>query len=514
MTQENHPTMSHSLDRRQFLQLSAALSAAGALPLNIQSASRPPQAEAPNILIIVFDALSALHLSLLGYPRGTDSHIGRLAERATVYHNHFAAGSFTTPGTASMLTGVYPFTHRALHYSERVLPEFGTRNIFALFDDHFRMGYSHNPLVNVFLRQFTAELDENKNRGDLYLTRSLTNDLFQNDEDISLVSWVRIMQRDQKFGSSLFLGKTAEALQRIVLSSKAGDFPRGLPSLQGGHSYLLEKATDWAISHLPELPQPFLSYIHFWPPHEPYNTRKEFVDAFLDDGYTPLEKPVHLFGQHLPQERLAAYRRWYDEFILYVDAEFGRLYQALLEGGLLDNTWLVFTSDHGEMFERGIWEHHDATMHQPLVRVPLMISAPGQSEHRDVTTPTSAVDLLPTLLHLSGKTVPDWCQGGLLPPFGEEVSRPLYALDAKHNAGTYGPLDIATAMLVEWPYKLVRYTGYEVLPGGQPLYELFDLERDPEEMDDLYGSQPALAKELAEELQARLAQPDALAPEP
>ncbi len=65
------------------------------------------------MVVIVFDAFSAYNISLYGYQRETTPNIARWAERAVVYHNHNAGGNFTIPGTASLLTGTYPWTHRA-----------------------------------------------------------------------------------------------------------------------------------------------------------------------------------------------------------------------------------------------------------------------------------------------------------------------------------------------------------------------------------------------------------------
>jgi arylsulfatase A-like enzyme len=132
-----------------------------------------------------------------------------------------------------------------------------------------------------------------------------------------------------------------------------------------------------------------------------------------------------------------------------------------------------------------------------------MISAPGQQSKQDVYSATSAVDLLPTLLHLSGKRVPTWCQGAVLPPYREAGQRSIYALEAKHNPEKLGPLTTATSMLVDWPYKLVEYTGYDRQAGDDPLYELYDLENDPEEMENLYAGNPGVLKAMLEKLQSR-----------
>ena len=105
-----------SLSRRDFLKLSSAAALAGAVhtfPFS-SAASRHQSSAHPNILVVLFDALSAEHLSLYDYPRHTSPNLDHFAEGATVYHNHHSAGNYTTPSTASLFTGTYPWTHRAL----------------------------------------------------------------------------------------------------------------------------------------------------------------------------------------------------------------------------------------------------------------------------------------------------------------------------------------------------------------------------------------------------------------
>jgi arylsulfatase A-like enzyme len=157
--------------------------------------------------------------------------------------------------------------------------------------------------------------------------------------------------------------------------------------------FTVEQAIDWLQTQLEGQPAPYLGYVHLLPPHEPYVTRREFADSF-DDGWQPPAKPLHFFNSGWDDAYLADTRREYDQAIAYVDAEFGRLFDYLEGSGKLENTILVFTSDHGEMFERGISLHNTPTLYEPLIRVPLMVWAPGLDERLDVHTPTSCVDFL------------------------------------------------------------------------------------------------------------------------
>ena len=163
--------MKNRFNRRDFLKL------AGFLPLNftaphlLQAFNTQPslQGKPKNVLVIIFDALSAYDISLYGYQRQTTPNIDRLAKRAVVYHNHFAAGNFTTPGTASLLTGVLPWTHRALNLNGKVADPYVAKNIFSAFKDYYRIAYTHNGFANTFLKQFHSDLDELIPRESLYL---------------------------------------------------------------------------------------------------------------------------------------------------------------------------------------------------------------------------------------------------------------------------------------------------------------------------------------------------------
>ena len=99
----------------------------------------------PNVIIIVIDTMSAENLSLYGYPRNTSPNLERFAERATVYHTHQSGGNFTVPGTASLLTGTYPWTHRAINHAGLVARELTERNIFNILPKSYRkLGFSQN----------------------------------------------------------------------------------------------------------------------------------------------------------------------------------------------------------------------------------------------------------------------------------------------------------------------------------------------------------------------------------
>lgn len=511
------------ITRRDFLKLAGLLPVSIAAPRFLGSldtlgtAQRSPQ----NFLVIVFDAWSAYHISLYGYQRETTPNIARLADRAVVYHNHYAGGNFTTPGTASLLTSTLPWKHRAFQPGGSVDKKYIDKNIFSAFEDYYRITYSHNLWANILLRQFRDDLenyipknkyflsddDSDSNRGLFLSSDKIVQSLFRNDEDIALVSWIRAMENEQEgYAYSLFLSPLYDEYRRQYYESRFADlkaiFPRGIPK-DDYANFLLENAIEGIGNLLPTVPQPFMGYFHFWPPHAPYNTHRDFIGRFTGDGFKPPSKPFDLFGEGGPKIKN---RTEYDEYILYVDREFGRFYDQLEQNKLLENTWIVLTSDHGELFERGIEGHRTPVLYEPVVRVPLMIFEPGRMSRVDIHANTSAVDVLPTMLHIAGQKPADWTEGVVLPPFypSEKLqSRGVYMVQAEKSE-QFGPLTIATLAIVKEDYKLTYFYGYKELgPGGERI-ELYNIKDDPEELTDLVDVEKGIAQELLDQLKAKL----------
>jgi arylsulfatase A-like enzyme len=500
--------MNKQLSRREFIKFSSLL------PLAFYT---PPKTFAqdssqPNILVIVFDALSARNIPFQGYPRNTMPFISKWIERATVYHNHFSGGNFTSPGTASLLTGTYPWTNRAFKMKGKVADSFVDRNLFSLFDQYHRLSYTHNPMASIQLNQFFDHIDHLEKREHLAFGRNKwILKLFSGDEDIATLSWLQMTDRINDGRDHISNSLLLSPFYELFGIQQRNDFPRGLPEIERKIYFLLEDAIDWTVSTLRDSPQPFIGYMHYFPPHDPYHTREDFIDVFRKDGYEAIDK-MRGFAQffnvrhaHTPQ-MLHRVRTWYDEFILYLDFEFNRLFNELESEGILDNTWIIVTSDHGELMERGKIEHMIPVLYLPLVQIPLLIFAPGQKERQDVFTPTNAVDVLPTLLHLTGQDIPAWVEGEVLPPHRSspvDTQRSIFSLEAKAS-DLNAPLDPYTAMIVKDEYKLTYYNGYKELRNQQEHYDLYNFIKDPEELDNLIFSHRATAEELLAELKQKV----------
>lgn len=499
-----------NVSRRDFLKLAGLLS--GGMAAAPMLRMLPPKAAAvgnpKNILFVLFDAWSAHHISTYGYQRETTPNITRLAERAIVYHNHHSGGNFTTPGTASLLTGALPWMHRAFEMHRYTAQEFAEKNIFSAFNDYHRIAYSHNPLVNTLFDQFQASLDEYIPVDRLLLTHDgIISTLFHKDEDVSSMSWARTAKWDEdaNYNYSLFFSVLYQKFQASRLYRLGKDYPLGLPFIRVDNYFVLAEAIDYLSEQVDGLPQPFLGYFHFIPPHSPYHPHKDFYGQFKGDGYKLPQKPEDLFSMDKPADYLLKMCTQYDEYILNLDHEFGRFFQKLEESGILENTWVILTADHGELFERGILGHTTNVLYEPVIHIPLMIFEPGRAQRLDIHDPTSAVDLLPTLLHLADKSPAAWTEGQVLPPFTNSTpERAVYSIESR-DTPMQGPLTRGSISQVKGHTKLMYLFGYPELNGNERV-ELYDLESDPQELNDLSESQPELTRQLLDELKARLAE--------
>lgn len=250
---------------------------------------------------------------------------------------------------------------------------------------------------------------------------------------------------------------------------------------------------------------PFLMVTGLFNPHCPYIAPPELyrkyasrvsVDPISQDEFAELH-PFHqdylsqsLDIWNIPPENLNKAAAAYYGLVEFVDQCVGNIVQTLEEAGLSEDTIVIYTSDHGEMLgEHGRW--HKGCFYEASVRVPLIINIPGKKGSR-IAAPVSLVDLLPTLADLSGAETAWPVDGQSLLPLlsGAPASDREYPVLAEYYTSQG-----ANRMVRLGKWKLNYYGEYNSC-------ELFDLETDPDESDDLYPSMEASA--IVKELRALL----------
>ncbi|MCW5980764.1 MAG: sulfatase-like hydrolase/transferase [Bryobacteraceae bacterium] len=248
-----------------------------------------------------------------------------------------------------------------------------------------------------------------------------------------------------------------------------------------------------------QMPKPGLSQMTREYPERP---AEEVVNRAIGWLNSQSGKPfflwVHVFDPHLPYEPPAPFDKKfedpYDGEIAYVDRELGRLF-AEVEKKAPGNTVIAVLSDHGESLgEHGEYTHgvflYDATL-----RIAFMLAGPGVPAGVRVKQQARTIDLLPTLMDLMGGTAPADVQGTSLTP----------AFSGKEVPTTYAYAEtLFPKMNMGWSeLRAVRTTKWKYIQAPKP--ELYDLEQDPHERNNVIATNAAEAQELKQQLQSLIA---------
>jgi choline-sulfatase len=228
-------------------------------------------------------------------------------------------------------------------------------------------------------------------------------------------------------------------------------------------------ATGEAVSWIKEHPK-FFAWVHLYDPHDPYEPPGRYAVAYAD--------------------------RPYDGEVAYADELVGNLIAALRDAGRLENTLVVVTSDHGE----GLGEHgedvHGYFVYESTLSVPLVFRGPGVTAGTRIEPLTRSVDLFPTLLDLAGigrADAPTGAGRSLAPALhGEKIEEEPSFAESLVPLVHYGWSDLRTVRDGRWKYILA------------PRPELYDLDRDPAEANNLAAQEPARARALRAGLEGRL----------
>lgn len=390
----------------------------------------------PNVLVYLVDTTRADHLSTYGYERETTPRLDAFARDGVVFERAWSPSSWTRAATASLLTGLDPARHGARSRSHKISVEAP-----LLAEALSEAGYSCASIVT-------------------------------NPHVVETWGFARGFEVFEDLGALTPNWQDADAARVIAR---------------------VEELLDGFAAD----PRPFFLYVHTIDPHGPNTPPEPYDTLFTDDPRTP-PLPGALTPE-TPPEDLENMLALYDAEIRFADEYFGRLLDGLESRGMLDDTLIVFTSDHGEEHLEHGRGGHGQQLFEEVVRVPLVMRFPGgwRSGSR-VRERASLLDVVPTVFSGVGLPVPEGLDGVDLRPAVQGLAkadweqRPFFLdLDlVRHD----GELHRAEGILKgRWKY----------ISEEEPLRRryLFDLESDPGETANLLGEHP----DVAEELQAILA---------
>lgn len=407
---------------------------------------------APNVLLLILDTVRADDLSLYGYALRTTPELERFAERGTVFDLAFSTASWTLPSHASIFTGRWP--------------------------NELGVGWHHGlnsgwPVLGEVLRV----------RG--YATAAfIANNSFVTSE----TGLARGFEHFDAFPVSAWTALEATAFGRRIYESDRDLIARGfrhvpllrhirLPRPEEHRSAAVISGTflNWLDR---TRPAPFFACLNFMDAHRPYTVPDSFKTRFR----RPLLRPIAPEAwTGTPQLRLTPAdvrpkRDAYDGSIAYLDAELGRLFRELQHRGLLENTLVVVTADHGEEFaEHGLVEHGNS-VYRHSIHVPLLISFPGHVPlGRRVGTPASLRNLGATILDLIAP------QGNRLP--GRSLTRLWSTVEPRPD--TIAASVTQSEKLPDWypasrgDLNSISFDGWRYIRNeGDGFEELYDFDHD------------------------------------
>lgn len=394
--------------------------------------------ERPHVLVLNIDMLRADHVGVYGYDRPTTPELDRLARDGVWFSSARAHAPWTYPSVVSLLSGLYPSSHHAGYsqegdtYVTTVVPP-TLETMATVFD---RAGYATAAFVTNPLLKRLSGLD----RGfDVY--------------------------RDE------FVGEWQRG---------DGDWAEDTMRAENVHAALL----DWLDD---DVDGPRFAYVHYIDVHGPFLRPKPLSGR--TDVSTLLAERARLTGK--PRDVLIDV---YDGEIRHLDALIGDLLRELERRGMLDDTIVLVTSDHGEEFGDHGGHGHGHTLYGELLRVPLIVARTGAFPYtRRVDDMVGHVDVLPTLCELAGVPMPEGRPGrslvGLIEGRPEGGRRTILAEMDNRGRPAWnskpGDPERAYALLIPPASKYIVGTVPPRNPAGTATTRelLFDLARDPREQD-------------------------------
>jgi arylsulfatase A-like enzyme len=437
------------------------------LALVLPNCRRAPSPDKPNILVLVVDALRADHLGLYGYSRNTSPRLEEFARRGIVFDRAYAQASSTFPSTAAIFTGQYP-----------------SRAQIASAEHWFQLSQECTTLAEVLTEAgyetgfFTAN--------PLHAYNSFGN------------------------GRRWSLGFEQGFREFFVGSQYYGNRLRA-EALNG-------RAMRWMARHY--LRKPFFACIWYIDPHTPYEPpnefRKLFPDSYEGEDWNKKMGELWATGKSIPEEARQHLINLYDAEIAYMDSCVGTMLDSLNATGVLADTMVILTADHGEAFhEHGIWVH-GLLLYEEVIRIPLVIIPPEAEPCPEPSRNASLVghiDLMPTILDYAGigiESRPGEIQGLSLEPLlstqDMAISRHAIAAEEVHGLKPSGePGAFRSRALITERFKLIK-TRKQDEPTKTVL---FDLEQDPLEQQSL-ADDPCFAQQvelLSAQLKLTLGEP-------
>jgi iduronate 2-sulfatase len=427
----------------------------------------PAEPKKPNVLFIISDDLTATALSCYGNAVCQTPNIDRLAAQGTRFTRAFCNATYCGPSRASFMSGYYPHATGVLGYTSP-RPAIGDRATWA---QHFKnAGYYTARVSKIFHMGVPGGIE------------------VDNDGADDPASWT---EKFNSPGPEWKAGGGGETLE--------GN-PDGTRPVVGGNTFVVVEADGDDLVHSDgktaakaveligkHAGKPFFLAVGFVRPHVPFVAPKKYFEPFLP--YEKLTLPPKIPGDwddipkaginyktsvnmKMDERRQKKAVGGYYASVAYMDAQVGKVLDALEKSGQADNTIVVFTSDHGyHLGEHDFWAK--VSLHDESAKVPLIVKVPGKKP-AVCRSLVELIDLYPTTAKLCGLEVPARLQGRDISPMLDDPAHSV-----RDAAFSVAPTSKGF-LLREDKWAYLQYAE----DAAQGI-ELFDMERDPQQYTNL-----------------------------
>lgn len=406
----------------------------------------------PNIIFVHAESMDGRKMGCMGNPamKSATPNLDRLANQGVLFTNAYSNCPVCNPSRASMWSGKYPHYYECWNNHEGI-----TEDVPTFFTRLEEAGYLTNAI---------GPLDY------LYGKHSIRD---------RVGSWTR-----------------AANIHRPLCRSPLPSIVKKEKQAWGSDRNRTSQAIDW-LQQASSEDSPFMLYLTTGLVHPAFVAQEKYLNLIDEEK---IEIPPHDDEDHpvlnyqwatkncqrnLPEEIILKIRKIYFAMIATLDEMFGELMKAVDRLGLNKSTYVIFSSDHGEM----AMEHSQIlkrTMYEPVVHEPLIISGPDVRKGVAVETPVSLIDIFPTLMDMARAKHPEGLDGESLMPelIGQTDLRRDWVFSEYHgdrcNTGTF--------MLRRGDWKQIKYMGYEPL--------LFNLKEDSWEINNLAEKRTETVNEM------------------
>ncbi|MFW9941856.1 MAG: sulfatase [Candidatus Thorarchaeota archaeon] len=446
-------------------------------------------AERPNIIYIFSDQHRGDTLGSVGHPSVITPNLDKLASEGINFTRCYTNSPLCMPARASMMTGQYVCEHGVWTNNNEANPLECPSHVRNIRDEGYHTAaigkthlYRHGGRILTW-KDTREKAQVLKDWGFDYI-HELTGPLATARHDSPYTDYLK--------------EKGLLKIHRDYIFNYAKDWARGtakpweeppcpLPSEAHLDSYTGRTAMEWIQNY--NYDKPFYLQILFPGPHDPFDSPQEYRDMYkheempigiMEWPQKPIARNVRMVlhwsglkGMTPVQKQIL--RTYYYAKITLIDEYIGKIIKALEEKGLLENTWIIYNSDHGEMLGDHMMSHK-IVFYDGALRVPLIIRPPGGVKGWKCQGLTDHLDITATLINIAGAKVLEGSEGISL--VSKVLNGPNDPLAQKGKEVIFSEV-YGFSMVCNERYKMA------IIPDTRRSVELYDLEKDPNELKNL-----------------------------